>query len=104
MSLFISLSLSLSFSAPEFCAFVISLFLDGPHIGRGRGETRARVRAARDYGNRTDRPVNTCENARASTFAPSASIVLSLSALLSSSEKSDLFIPPHIPPDSRRCC
>ncbi|XP_025073860.1 uncharacterized protein LOC105426388 isoform X3 [Pogonomyrmex barbatus] len=27
-----------------------------------KGETKARVRAAWDYRNRTDRPVNTCEN------------------------------------------
>ncbi|XP_077276432.1 uncharacterized protein LOC143905122 isoform X3 [Temnothorax americanus] len=27
-----------------------------------KGETKARARAAQDYGNRVDRPVNTCEN------------------------------------------
>ncbi|XP_024889782.1 uncharacterized protein LOC112466116 isoform X2 [Temnothorax curvispinosus] len=27
-----------------------------------KGETKARARAAQDYGNRIDRPVNTCEN------------------------------------------
>lgn len=35
-----------------------------------QGETKARVRAARDYGNRADRPVNTCENLEPRRLSP----------------------------------